>query len=108
MMEQLIDFLTASVWAYPILLGIAAGDAVLPVLPSETAVIVCGIQAGRGELELEWVIVFAAMGAFIGDNASYALGRWAGNPPRSGSSAAGRRGSGWTAQGPSSRIAAAT
>ena len=80
MMEQLIDFLTASVWAYPILLGIAAGDAVVPALPSETAAIVCGIQAARGELALEWVIVFAAAGAFIGDNASYSFGRWAGNP----------------------------
>jgi membrane-associated protein len=80
MMEGLIEFLTGSLWAYPILLGIAAGDAVIPALPSETAAIVCGIQAARGELSLEWVIVFAAAGAFIGDNASYAIGRWFGNP----------------------------
>ena len=41
-----------------------------------TAVIVCGIQAARGQLSLEWVIVWAAAGAFTGDNASYAVGRW--------------------------------
>ena len=29
-----------------------------------TAVIVCGIQAARGELALEWVIFWAAAGAF--------------------------------------------
>jgi membrane-associated protein len=50
------------------------------VLPSETAVIVCGIQAGRGQLSLGWVIAIAAAGAFAGDNCSYAVGRWAGQP----------------------------
>lgn len=80
MFEQLIEVLTGSAWAYPILLAIAAGDAVLPLLPSETAAIVCGIQAARGELALEWVLVFAAAGAFIGDNTSYGIGRGAGAP----------------------------
>lgn len=42
--------------------------------------IVCGIQAGRGQLSLEWVIAFAALGAFIGDNISYLIGRYAGQP----------------------------
>jgi membrane-associated protein len=79
-LNNLIDFLTGSVWTYPILFGICLGDAVIPVLPSETAVIVCGIQAARGQLSLFWVIVVAALGAFAGDNASYALGRWVGTP----------------------------
>lgn len=79
-LEGLIDLLTGSVWAYPLLLGICAGDAVVPALPSETAVIVCGIQAARGQLSLGWVIFFAALGAFAGDNASYAAGRWLGHP----------------------------
>ncbi len=76
MFQSLLDFLTASAWTYPLLLGIAAGDAVFPVLPSETALIVCGIQAGRGQLSLGWIIVFAALGAFAGDNASYCIGRF--------------------------------
>jgi membrane-associated protein len=79
-LNNLIDFLTGSVWTYPILFGICLGDAVIPALPSETAVIVCGIQAARGELSLGWVIVVAALGAFAGDNTSYALGRWVGTP----------------------------
>jgi membrane-associated protein len=78
--QGLIDLLTGSLWTYPLLLGICAGDALIPAFPSETAVIVCGIQAARGELSLEWVIVCAAAGAFSGDNSSYAVGRWLGTP----------------------------
>jgi membrane-associated protein len=68
--QGLIDLLTGSLWTYPLLFGICVGDALVPAFPSETAVIVCGIQAARGELSLEWVIAWAAAGAFIGDNAS--------------------------------------
>jgi membrane protein DedA with SNARE-associated domain len=79
-LNSLIDLLTGSMWAYPLLFGICAGDAVIPILPSETAMIVCGLQAARGELSLESVIAVGALGAFVGDNASYAGGRWAGQP----------------------------
>jgi membrane-associated protein len=79
-LNGLIDFLTGSTWTYFILFGICAGDAVVPALPSEAAAIVCGIQAARGQLTLEWVLVAAALGAFAGDNSSYALGRWFGRP----------------------------
>ena len=67
LLQGLIDLLTGSLWTYPLLLGICAGDALIPAFPSETAVIVCGIQAARGQLSLGWVIAFAAVGAFIGD-----------------------------------------
>lgn len=79
-LNTLIDLLTGSLWTYPLLFAICAGDAVLPLLPSETAMIVCGIQAARGELSLGWVIALGAAGAFFGDNASYAGGRWIGHP----------------------------
>jgi membrane-associated protein len=79
-LNGLIDLLTGSTWTYPLLFGICAGDAVLPALPSETAMIVCGIQAARGQLSLELVIAVGAAGAFTGDNSSYALGRYAGQP----------------------------
>jgi membrane-associated protein len=80
LLQGLIDLLTGSLWTYPLLLGICAGDALIPAFPSETALIVCGIQAARGQLSLEWVIVCAAAGAFSGDNSSYAVGRWLGTP----------------------------
>ena len=79
-LQNLIDLLTGSLWTYPILFGICLGDAVIPALPSETAVIVCGIQAARGQLSLGWVIAVAALGAFLGDNTSYAAGHWLGRP----------------------------
>jgi len=79
-LNGLIDLLTGSAWTYPLLFAICAGDAVLPALPSETAMIVCGIQAARGQLSLEAVIAVGAAGAFCGDNGSYALGRWVGDP----------------------------
>jgi membrane-associated protein len=79
LLNNLIDLLTGSFWTYPLLFGICVGDAVLPALPSETAVIVCGIQAARGQLSLGWVIALAAAGAFVGDNTSYALGRFLGS-----------------------------
>jgi membrane-associated protein len=80
LLQGLIDLLTGSMWTYPLLFGICAGDALIPAFPSETALIVCGIQAARGQLALEWVIVVAAAGAFVGDNASYSAGRWLGRP----------------------------
>jgi membrane-associated protein len=79
-LNGLIDLLTGSVWTYPLLFGICVGDAVFPAFPSETAMIVCGIQAARGQLSLEAVIAVGAAGAFIGDNISYAIGRWFGHP----------------------------
>jgi len=79
-LQGLVELLTGSLWTYPLLFGICAGDALIPAFPSETALIVCGIQAARGELSLEWVIVCAGAGAFVGDNASYAVGRWLGRP----------------------------
>ncbi|MBA3734745.1 MAG: DedA family protein [Actinobacteria bacterium] len=79
-LQSLIDLLTGSLWTYPILFGICVGDALIPLFPSETAVIVCGIQAARGQLSLEAVIACGAAGAFIGDNLCYAVGRWLGTP----------------------------
>ena len=79
-LQSLIDLLTGSLWTYPILFGICVGDAIIPLFPSETAVIVCGIQAARGQLSLEWVLACGAAGAFVGDNLCYAVGRWLGLP----------------------------
>jgi membrane-associated protein len=79
-LNHLVDLLTGSTWAYPLLFGICAGDAVFPALPSETAMIVCGIQAARGQLSLGWVLAIGAAGAFVGDNSSYAVGRFVGQP----------------------------
>jgi len=65
----------ASLWAYVIILLFSAFDAILPIVPSETAVITAGVVAASGDLFLPIVIAAAATGAFAGDNAAYLLGR---------------------------------
>ncbi len=83
MFDSILNLLWDAPQAYFIVFALAIGDAVLPVLPSETAVILAGILCTTGpKLTLSWVIAAAAVGAFIGDNTSYALGRYAGEPMR--------------------------
>jgi membrane protein DedA with SNARE-associated domain len=65
----------ASGWAYAIVFALAFLDALLPVVPSETAVITAGVVAGGGDLSLMLVIPAAAAGAFLGDNSAYLIGR---------------------------------
>ena len=65
----------ASGWAYAIIFVLALLDAIFPVVPSETSVITAGVVASQGDLSLLLVILFAAAGAFAGDNIAYWLGR---------------------------------
>ena len=72
--DWLKDF-SSSPWFYLIIFVIAVLDSVLPIVPSETLVIIGGVSAGLGNLWVPFVIVCAIAGAFIGDNLSYSLGR---------------------------------
>jgi membrane protein DedA with SNARE-associated domain len=72
--DWLKDF-SSSPWFYLIIFVIAVLDSVLPIVPSETLVIIGGVSAGLGNLWIPLVIVVAAAGAFIGDNLSYFIGR---------------------------------
>lgn len=65
----------ASGWAYLIVFLLAFLDALVPVVPSETAVITAGVVAASGDLNLMVVILVAAAGAFLGDNTAYLVGR---------------------------------
>ncbi len=78
MLESLTSLISGSPWTYAIVLGFAAGDALFPFFPSETAAIAAGVLAGAGDLSILFVVGAAAAGAFIGDNGSYAVGRTAG------------------------------
>ncbi|WAX56253.1 DedA family protein [Jatrophihabitans cynanchi] len=76
MFDQLTQLVAeASAWAYVVVLLFAVVDAVLPVVPSETAVITAGVVAVSGDLSLPVVIAAAAVGAFAGDNLAYGIGR---------------------------------
>jgi membrane protein DedA with SNARE-associated domain len=44
-------------------------------VPGETALIGAGVLASQGKLKIELVIFFAALGAIIGDNIGYSIGR---------------------------------
>jgi len=72
--DWLKDF-SSSPCFYAIIFVIAVLDSVLPIVPSETLVIIGGVSAGLGNLWIPLVIVCAASGAFIGDNMSYLIGR---------------------------------
>jgi membrane-associated protein len=65
----------ASGWAYAIVFLLALLDAVIPIVPSETAVITAGVVASAGDLSLAMIIPAAAAGAFLGDNTAYWIGR---------------------------------
>ena len=76
MFDQLTNLVSeGSGWTYAVLLLFALGDSVIPILPSEAAVITGGVVAASGHLSLPLIIVFAAVGAFLGDNIAYLIGR---------------------------------
>jgi membrane-associated protein len=77
--ESLTDVVSGSPWTYAFLFAIAALDVVFPLVPSETSVILAGVLASSGDLEIVLVILFAAAGAIVGDNVAYSIGRTAGH-----------------------------
>ncbi|MEK7426804.1 MAG: DedA family protein [Actinomycetota bacterium] len=67
-------------WFLGVIVLIAFFDSIIPVVPSETTVIIGGVAVSTGEAPyaLWMVIVAGAVGAFLGDNAAYSIGRhWA-------------------------------
>ncbi|TCB91293.1 DedA family protein [Micromonospora zingiberis] len=81
-MEAALDLLRqilTSPWVYLLLFGLIAVDAIFPLVPAEAAVITATVLATGGEPNLVLVTVVAALGAFLGDHASYAVGRGGGS-----------------------------
>ena len=65
-----------SLLSYLIAILAPALDAILPVIPSETAVITLGVAtAGSADPRIALLVLCAAFGAFLGDNLCYLLGR---------------------------------
>ena len=74
-----LDDWSVNWWFLAVVFGIAFLDSVIPVVPSETTVIIAGVAVATGDAKyaLWTVIVAGAVGAFLGDNAAYAIGhRW--------------------------------
>jgi membrane-associated protein len=65
-----------SLLSYAIAILFPALDAILPLVPSETAVITLGVAtAGSADPRIALLVAFCAAGAFLGDNICYLLGR---------------------------------
>jgi membrane-associated protein len=78
--EWLTQEVSHSPLTYPVVFAAAGLDVLVPLIPSETIVITAGVLAAQGDL-LIWVLVPAvALGAFLGDNLCYWLGRKIGDP----------------------------
>ncbi len=78
MFNQMIDWVSGSNWSYVAILAVAILDAFFPLVPSESMVIIAGTLAGAGDLNVFLVILSAWVGAVVGDNISYGIGRFAG------------------------------
>ena len=62
--------------SYLVAVLLPALDAIFPVLPSETAVIALGVTtAGSEDPRIALLVAAAALGAFLGDNLAYLIGR---------------------------------
>jgi membrane-associated protein len=70
-----LDDISGQWWFLLVIFAIAFLDSVIPLVPSETAVIIGGVAAGLGDQSLPLVIICGALGAFCGDNAAYLIGR---------------------------------
>jgi membrane protein DedA with SNARE-associated domain len=62
---------------YPLLFGFVFAESAGALVPGETALIVAAALAGNGKLSLPLVIALAALGAVLGDNLGYLIGRTA-------------------------------
>jgi membrane-associated protein len=60
---------------YPLLFVLVMGESSGVPIPGETALITAAVLASRGKLSIELVIVLAALGAIVGDNIGYMIGR---------------------------------
>lgn len=74
-LESFLDSVSSSPWTYAVILGVAALDAVLPLVPSEATIISAGVLAAAGDLQVGFVIAAGAAGAYAGDSSAYWLGR---------------------------------
>jgi len=72
--DKLEEF-SANWWFLLVIFVVALLDSIIPIVPSETLVIVGGVAAGQGNQPLVLVIACGAVGAFTGDNLAYVLGR---------------------------------
>lgn len=60
---------------YPVMFLLVAAESSGVPMPGETALIAAAVLASQGQLAIEAVIPLAALGAIVGDNIGYQIGR---------------------------------
>jgi membrane protein DedA with SNARE-associated domain len=74
--NDLILQAAASPWLYLVMFATAVIDGFFPPIPSETVLVAAAaVAASSGETNIPLLIAVAALGAIIGDNIAYAIGR---------------------------------
>lgn len=80
MFDWLTHEVSQSAVTYPVIAFACATDVLFPLIPSETIVITASVLAAQGDLLIWGIVPMVAVGAFLGDNVSYFLGRKIGDP----------------------------
>lgn len=80
MFDWLTHEVSNSAVTYPVVFLAAGTDVLFPLIPSETIVITASVLAAQGELLIWAIVPLVAIGAFLGDNLCYLLGRKVGDP----------------------------
>lgn len=75
MFDWLSNEVSGSAVTYLVVFVAAGADVFFPLIPSETIVITAGVLAAQGELLIVAIVPAVALGAFVGDNLCYLLGR---------------------------------
>jgi membrane-associated protein len=65
---------------YPVVFAAAGLDVLLPLIPSETIIITASVLAAQGDLFIWLIVPLVALGAIVGDNLCYLLGRAIADP----------------------------
>lgn len=74
--NELIMQTVTSPWLYMVMLAVAIIDGFFPPIPSETVLVAAAaVGASTGEVHILLLCALAALGAAIGDNIAFAIGR---------------------------------
>ena len=80
MFDWLTHEVSHSAVTYPVVFFAAGTDVLFPLIPSEGIVLTASVLAAQGELLIFLIVPLVAVGAFLGDNLCYLLGRKVGDP----------------------------
>ncbi len=82
MLDSINDFIVSesdALWLYPLLFTVCVVDGFFPPIPSESVLVTLGSLGGATGTPYLWAVIpVAALGAVIGDNIAYTIGKLVG------------------------------